>query len=451
MKAASMRRRLVWALLAAFVGVGAATALVGYRDAHRSVDSVLDAHLLQTAQLISAQAAHELDELDPQELRELAPWSQRVTVHVWDDDGRELYRSREAPRLEPVPADGSLSDVAVGAGLWRVYVTRDRATGARIAVAEDHAPREALARRIALDAVLPLVIALPVIGVLVGWVVRRGLQPLSALGAEIERRGAHALEPLGSAGVPVEVAPLVARLDDLLHRLRTSLEQERHFASNAAHELRNPLAALRAQAELARDSRDPAEGKAALEAVIKACDRLTRLVEQLLLLARVEESGALARTLRLDELARAVVADLAPAAIGAGHDLAFECEAPVTIEGDPALLDALIRNLVDNALRHGGDPARVTVRVAGGPQQASITVEDEGPGLAPDALERLGRRFERLDAPADSGVGLGLALVARIARWHGGELRLANRREGSGTQAEVTLSAPGHGDVYGRI
>lgn len=435
----SMQRRLVWALLAAFVGVGATTALIGYRDAHQSVDSVLDAHLVQTAQLITAQAAHELDEMDPQELSELAPWSQRLTVQVWGEDGEELYRSQDAPRLNALPADGSLGDVATEAGLWRVYVARDRATGTRVAIAEDHAPREALARRIALNAVLPLIVALPVIALLVGWIVRRTLQPLSALAAEIERRGADALEPLGSAGVPVEVLPLVARLDDLLQRLRASLEQERHFASNAAHELRNPLAALRAQAELARDSRDQAEGRAALDAVIKSCDRLTRLVEQLLLLARVEESGAVARPLRLDLLVRNAVAELAPAALAAGHDLAFECDGPVTLHGDPALLDALVRNLIDNALRHGGDPARITVKVAHGLAQARLSVDDEGPGLASDALERMGRRFERLDAPPDSGVGLGLALVARIAKWHGGVLRITNREDRSGTHAEVVL------------
>lgn len=439
MKPVSMQRRLVWALLGAFLGVGSATALIGYRDAHQSVDSVLDAHLLQTAHLITAQAAHELDEMDPEDLRELAPWSQRVTVQVWDEEGRELYRSREAPRLAPPPPDDALSDVEVGGSLWRVYVMRDRATGTRVAVAEDHAPREALARRIALDAVLPLVIALPVIALLVGWIVRRGLQPLSQLGEEIERRGAHALEPLGSDGVPEEARPLVARLDDLLQRLRTSLEQERHFASNAAHELRNPLAALRAQAELARDSRDQAEARRALEAVIKACDRLTRLVEQLLLLARVEESGGVAQPLRVDLLVRSIIADLAPSVLAAGQDIALECDGPVTVDGDQVLLGAMVRNLIDNALRHGGDPARITVHVDGGSQHARITVDDEGPGLAPDALERIGRRFERLDAPADYGVGLGLALVARIARWHGGDFRIFSREGRPGTRAEVML------------
>jgi signal transduction histidine kinase len=111
----------------------------------------------------------------------------------------------------------------------------------------------------------------------------------------------------------------------------------------------------------------------------------------------------------------------------------------VTVDGDQALLGAMVRNLIDNALRHGGDPARITVHVDGGSQHARITVDDEGPGLAPDALERIGRRFERLDAPADYGVGLGLALVARIARWHGGDFRIFSREGRPGTRAEVTL------------
>lgn len=439
MKQRSLQRRLIWTLLAAFVGVGAATATIGYRDAHRSVDSVLDAHLVQTARLVTAQAADEIDEMDPEELRELAPWSQRVTVQVWDEEGRSLYRSRDAPQLDPVPADESLADVAAGGRLWRVFVSRDRATGARVAVAEDHAPREALARRIALDAVLPLMIALPVIALLVGWIVQRGLHPLAAVGAEIERRGPQTLEPLGSADLPRELAPLVGRLDDLLARVRASLEQERHFASNAAHELRNPLAALRAQAELARDSRDASEARAALDAVITACDRLTRLVEQLLALARVEETGGVAASVRLDRLARDVVADLAPPALAAGRELALEAAEEVAVRGDATLLDALLRNLVDNALRHGGASGTVTVHVARTERTAVVAVEDEGPGLAAEAIERLGQRFERLTAPADTGTGLGLALVARIARWHGGELRFAPATSGVGVRAVVEL------------
>lgn len=439
MRPPSLQRRLVWTLLAAFLGVGAVTAAIGYRDAHHSVDSVLDAHLAQTARLVSAQAAHELDEMDPEELRELAPWSQRVTVQVLDEDGRTLYRSRDAPRLEVGMRDEIPTDVLVDGRLWRAFVSRDRATGARVVVAEDHAPREALARRIAFDAVLPLLIALPLIALLVGWLVRRGLRPLAEVGSEIERRGPEALEPLGAAGLPREMVPLVSRLDELLARVRTSLEQERHFASNAAHELRNPLAALRAQTELARDSREPAEARAALDTVIGACDRLTRLVEQLLTLARVEERGAATAPVSLDRMARDVVADLAPVALALGQELALEVAESVAVRGSATLLDALLRNLVDNALRHGGGAGVITVRVAKVADAAMISVEDEGPGLSPEAVERLGQRFERLDAPADKGTGLGLALVARIARWHGGELRFEAGAAGTGLRATVAL------------
>ena len=436
----SLRRRLTLTLVALFAAGGAVTAAIGYRDAHAQIDRILDAHLVQSASLLVAQASHELREVSEEDLNDLAPYHQQVAFQIWGPDGDLILRTRQAPRLRFDQLAVGLHEVQADGRLWRVYVAWDKARETMAQVAEDHAERVVLARRIAFATVLPMLIALPLLGLGAGWLVARGLKPLVEVSNELERRGPHALAPLPPRALPAEVQPLVNRLNELLERVRRSLEQERSFASNAAHELRNPLAALRAQAEVARDSRDSQVARTALDAVILACDRLTRLVEQLLALARVEELGTPSTPIRLDVLARDVAAALAPRAIAAGGDLALESPGPVHCAGNASLLEAVLRNLIDNALRHGGAGVSVRVCVAQDAEGCTLTVEDDGHGVASDRIGQLGNRFERADATPDTGSGLGLAIVERIARWHRGSLEFAPGGNGRGLR--VTLRLP---------
>lgn len=438
----SLRLRLTLTLVALFAAGGAVTAAIGYRDAHAQIDRILDAHLVQAASLLVAQASHELREVSEEDLKDLAPYHQQIAFQIWGPDGDLILRTRQAPRLGFAQLGAGLHEVRSDGRLWRVYVAWDEARETMAQVAEDHAERVVLARRIAFATVLPMLIALPLLGLGAAWLVARGLKPLADVSTELERRGPRALEPLPPQGLPAEVQPLVNRLNDLLERVRRSLEQERSFASNAAHELRNPLAALRAQAEVARDSRDAQGARTALDAVILACDRLTRLVEQLLALARVEELGTPSTPIRLDSLARDVAAVLAPRAIAGGGDLALESPGPVQCAGNASLLEAVLRNLIDNALRHGGAGASVRVSVEQDDGGCTLTVEDDGHGVAADRIGQLGNRFERADATPDSGSGLGLAIVERIARWHGGTLAFAPGANGRGLKVSLRLPPP---------
>ena len=206
MSAPSLQRRLTIALVGLFVCVGAATGFVGYRDAHRAMDSLLDAHLVQAAGLIRASATHEIDELDFEDLGAAGPWSQTVTLRIWSSDGELLYASPTGPALGLRALPEGLHDHRDGRGQWRVFVHRDPRRGVVLQLAEDHAERERLARRIAIDAVLPLLVALPLLALLTGWIVRRSLAPLRRVSDAIARRGPHALEPIGSHGV-VHLAP----------------------------------------------------------------------------------------------------------------------------------------------------------------------------------------------------------------------------------------------------
>lgn len=450
--ARSLRGVLLRTILAATVIGWVAAAAFTWFDSEREIDALLDAHLAQSARLLIAQSAHELEEVDLEDLRALAPYGQKVAFQVWDARGRLVLRSADAPVTRFAATADGFSNTLAGGEPWRVFSGRDRRSLALVQVAERHAVRHRIATQVALNTLLPMLVVLPLLALLLGWLVTRALRPLQALGHELARRDPRALAPLPLTGVPAEARPLVQRLNALFERVCDSLEQERRFTANAAHELRNPLAALRAQAEVARASRDPARTGAALDQVITACDRLARLVDQLLLLARVEAQSPALEPVALPELARELVAELAPAAIADGHDLGLVVDAPASVCGNRALLAALLRNLVDNALRHGAAPPDTTangsddasilhvdVRVGTRDGRAFVRVEDDGRGVPPEELARLGARFQRPTGTVAPGSGLGLALARRIAELHAGRLEFTAAAGGRGFRATLDL------------
>jgi two-component system sensor histidine kinase QseC len=239
----------------------------------------------------------------------------------------------------------------------------------------------------------------------------------------------------------MEVNPLVERLNALFARIAASMQAERRFTSHAAHELRTPIAAIRAQAEVARESVDPAARDVALAHVIEGCDRAARLVDQMLLLSRIDERASQGgpATSRLDEAASRVIADLAPAALENGVALELATDEAVSVAVDGALLDVLLRNLLDNAVRHGGPPGPVTVRCTEDADGARLEVADLGPGVDETELAQLGSRFYRASSARGPGSGLGLSIVERIAEGCGGTVRYRRGDDGRGFAVEVRL------------
>lgn len=446
MAAGSLRRRLLWLLIAALGVAWVVSTTLAYRSGHREIDAMLDAHLRQSARLLEAQSRLDGDTLDldddgddEDDEHQLDRYGTGVAFQLRTTAGQLLLRSTNAPHTPLSRAMRGFSVTQHDGRTWRVYSTLRGKDGIVVHVAEDHAMRERIARRVALSALAPMLLALPLLTLAVGWVTRRALRPLDALGEEIGRRDADDLSPVSPGPLPEELVPLVRRLDALFLRIRDSLDSERRFTSHAAHELRTPVAAVRAQAEVAATARDPQVREAALRHCIEACDRMTGLVSQLLLLARADELDALAHVqpCRLDDIARTVLAGLTPPASRANLVLGLDTRGDCGLRGDPALLAALLRNLVDNAIRHG----RGEVRVDLVQQDTSIVlrVQDDGAGVPAEALSQLGRRFYRGPDPQGTGSGLGLSIVGRIVALHGGSVRYANATPGPGFEAVVTL------------
>jgi two-component system OmpR family sensor kinase/two-component system sensor histidine kinase QseC len=276
------------------------------------------------------------------------------------------------------------------------------------------------------------------------WLTALALRPLQRVAAGVRQRDEQSLEPLPSHGLPDEVAPLVSALNALLQRLGQSLDTQRAFVSDAAHELRSPLTALKLQLQLLRRAGTEAERAAAIDALAAGIERAARLVEQLLALARTEPGAGAAALQRLDlsELVREAVADTVPLAVARGTQFELFADEPVFIDGDRAALAALVRNLADNAVRYSPPGARVELRVAQHGGAAALQVDDTGPGIPPAEREHVFDRFYRRGLADQSGTGLGLAIVRGVAQRHDAAVTLGDSPLG-GLRVSLRFGAAG--------
>jgi two-component system OmpR family sensor kinase len=292
--------------------------------------------------------------------------------------------------------------------------------------------REQIAAAAALRMITPVLLLLPALGLLIWLAVGRGLRPLEAVASAVQARTPAALQPLSDRGVPREVRPLVEALNDLLRRLGSALEAQRRFVADAAHELRTPLTALSLQVQLVERAASGEERAATLAAVKSGLARATRVVEQLLTLARQEpEAGGRPEAeIDLCELARLVIAGLIPLAEAKAMDLGMTRAEPVRVTGDREALRVLLANLVDNAVRYTPERGRVDISTFVAEGGAVIEVTDTGPGIPADERERVFDRFYRRAGGGAAGSGLGLAIVKAIAERHGATVELTEAPSG---------------------
>lgn len=295
-----------------------------------------------------------------------------------------------------------------------------------IVVAETMENRTTLTNDIIKGVIIPQFIVLPIAVVLVWFGLSRGVAPLNALQQRLRARRPDDLSPIDEGAAPSEIAPLVGAMNDLLDRLSANVQAQRRFVADAAHQLKTPLAGLRTQAELALRDASPEEMQASLRQLIMGSERATRLVNQLLLLARAENphSVALVPT-DLNAIARLQTLHWVPQSLAAKTDLGFEgTDAPLVIAGNDILLAELLNNLVDNALRYTPTDGHITVRVRSTPTRAILEVEDSGPGITLEERERVFDRFYRVLGTQAEGSGLGLSIVREIAQKHRAEVHI---------------------------
>ncbi|WP_431097859.1 ATP-binding protein [Polaromonas aquatica] len=458
----SLRRRLLWFVLAAIFLAALLQAATAYRGALQQADAMFDDHLQQMARSLRSGIPLNvpMEEADEDDRFE-------VYVQIWGQDGTQIFRSTRSA-LPPRAVLG-FSDVEAHGNRYRVYTLQTALQ--TVQIAQDLDARSARARTLALRAVLPFAYLTPLLMLAVWWVISRSLAPIERARRQVAGRLADDLSPLANDGLPDEVRPLVEELNLLFGRVRGAFEAQRHFVADAAHELRSPLTALKLQAQaLRRNDEEPAAREAAIARLNQGIDRAIRLVEQLLVLAREEAAGtaqtedgaspglaSVAATLvDLRDIVKLAVADVLP---HAGHrqiDLGLSGTEPlkaVQVKGHSEALRILLRNLLDNAVKYTPVGGQVDVSLGLQDGQPVLLVEDSGPGIAAEDRHRVFDRFYRAASvtaaagesanPAhpvltpETGSGLGLAIVKVIAERHGATLQLGTSERLGGLRVEV--------------
>ena len=447
-RARSLQARLLVPVLGLVAVVWLLIAAATWFDVRHEIDELLDGHLAQAAALLVVNQSSEGEgaEVRTSEAPVLHRYARKAAFQVFRD-GRLARRSANAP-IAPMLAPGEpfkagFRTVRIDGAAWRVFATQGAAPGIQIYVGEESTARAAILTAVIRSTLPPLALALPLLGLAVWWTVRRGVAPLRRLGAMLAARAPQALDPVVVDDAPAEMLPMVDALNGLFARIAELVETERRFTADAAHELRTPLAAIRAQAQVALAATDDAQRSHALRATLQGCDRTTRLVEQLLTLARLESgvAGAARAQVDLAAVARAVVAELAPQAMQKQQSIELDAPGAMPVAGDATLLAVLVRNLVDNAIRYSPPAARIAIALAGTQERLRLSVDDSGPGLAEAEAKRIGERFFRVAGSGQSGSGLGLSIVRRIAGVHGATVEVSSAGALGGLSVRVDFLA----------
>ena len=433
----SLRARLLWFLLAAIVLTAMAQAVIAYRTAHAEADVIFDYHMQQMALAlrsglpVNAAASTEPSSADGQ--------AADFVVQVWTADGLQVFRSADT-RL-PERSVLGFSDVSADGTTYRVFSMQ---SGSQIIqVAQDMAPRRVMASTLALRTVLPIAVMAPLLMILVWWVVNASMVPVARARLQVAQRRADELTEISEAGLPEEIRPLVHELNLLFARLSRAFDAQKSFVADAAHELRSPLAALKLQVQGLRGAGSDAARELAVARLTAGIDRATRLVEQLLVLARQQASAATrvkTEPVVLADIVRQELIDATSSAQAHALDIGLAHADEDSVAGQPGALRILVRNLIDNALKYTQSGGKIDLEVCRAGDRIVLGVDDSGPGIAESDRARVLDRFYRVEGTQTPGSGLGLAIVHAIADFHHATLTLGRSATLGGLR--VTLSFP---------
>jgi two-component system sensor histidine kinase QseC len=447
----SLQRRLLLYLLLCAPLVWAVALLVSADRARHEVNELFDTEIIRLARQVQstldsvAASGRPLPAPEPggeADLRDLA-------IAVWNADGNLLLVDDQGVLLPRRPDASGFVDLRLNGEPWRVYYLQSPEGEWLVAAGQREYERDELVRDLLGSQLLPWLLVLPVLLAAMAWAVRQALAPVRSLTAELRGRSADALQPLRAVGAPVELRPMVDAMNGLFSRIEATLARERRFMADAAHELRTPLAVLRAQWDVLRRAPDAAARRRAEERLEAGLARMDRLVTQMLALSRLEATERLSTQARADwpAIVEQVVGDVLPLAERRRVELACDWPPQGTpafpLHGDGDLLAVLLRNLVDNAARYAPEGSTVALRF----RADGFAVENDGPPLSSETLAHLGERFRRVEGQAEIGSGLGVSIAQRIAALHGLALRFGTGASGRGVVAEVM---PADGTVGAR-
>ncbi len=441
----SLKLRLTLLFLALSLPAWFAASLVAWQQTRDTLDKLFDTQQMLFAKRLLTM---DLDEIRaPERMREVPKKAKHgrldddaLAFAIYTPDGRMVLNDGENGRDIPYHYrrdgfdNGQLND---DNDEWRFLWLTAPDGKYRVVVGQEHEYRQEMALDVVRSQFTPWLVALPIMLLVLIVLLSRELRPLKKLRQTLRARTPDATDRLATQGVPIEVRPVVDALNQLFARTQAMMARERRFTSDAAHELRSPLTALKVQTEVAQLSLDDPQAQAkALTQLHAGIDRASRLVEQLLTLSRLDSLESLddVEPLNMADLLQSVVMDSYHPAQQAGIEIRLNILDPqVTRTGQQLLLSLLVRNLLDNAVRYSPRGSRVEVTL----DTHSVIVRDNGPGIAPDALTRIGERFYRPPGQDQTGSGLGLSIVKRIAALHRMTVTLGNGQDG-GFEARIS-------------
>lgn len=432
----SVKTRLLVALTLVLALTTLATGLAMYTSVQREVDRLLDNSLKEVALSFDSLRPRDLTPLH----RTLGNREQSVVIQVYDLRSGERALSRN---MEPLPIldHVGFSDFSLNGKNWRCF-TYLNPKGLIIEVAQPLFVRSEIAFQTAKPVLLPLLLMILLLGLVVWVIIGQGFSALNKTTRAIARRSPTSLQPLSLKGMPTEVEPLVNALNELLAQLSESIKAQQRFASDAAHELRTPLTALTLQIQLAERAKTDEARTKAFARLKEGVKRATRLVTQLLTMARLDPDNRSRPFLPLDItlLAQSVAEDLAPIAEQKHIQLSAISRQPSIVVANEDALRLLITNLCDNALRYTPEGGKIQIETFIRDKEAVIRVCDNGPGIKPEERERIFERFYRAEGTKTiPGTGLGLAIVRRVAELHGGTPSVTDGINGKGVCFQISF------------
>jgi len=460
----SLRARLRWLIVGALLIVLVPLGVLSSHSELKELDELMDGRLAQSARTLEVLIQHagvssllgqaSLSETVPiptvaaMKLARSQPastYEAEVGFQVFDKRGHAMLATANVIKLPaPHQADAAFQDLHTGQYSWRVYTLQDIGQGVVIRTAERYDSRNGIMRAMWLDHGAPLLFGLPILALLVGWAVARGLRPLAALTLALSSREPGSRDLILLDRTPLELQPVLAALNVQLQRQEDALERERRFSADVAHELRTPLASIMINLESAMATDHPTEARDSLSGAQLSVVSLARRIEQLLALARLEAGVASTQRTSVDlvDIASDVIEELTTIIADSGVQLDFVYQRPeIIVLGYEAGLAALLRNLVENALRHVSRGGQVQLVIEQGVSEAILKVIDDGPGIPPEQRAAVFGRFHRGKTSRGEGYGLGLSIVQRAAELHGASIALLDSPFETGLCVRVIIPA----------
>ena len=458
----SIRKRLLILLLLIISIVGTVSLIGSYYSARHEVQELFDAQLAQSTRVLRAMLMQpirsgrttEVDKLlteiplltdkklidhgfEPQHGHE---YESKIAFQVWKRPGELIFHSSSAPvkgfsHEALVSGQFGYSDELIDGKLWRVFSLPDKSNSYVFKAGELYDVRNELIHGISLNLMMSSIIGIIILAILIWVGIGRGLLPLNNIAREVTQRTPRYLSDIDMTEIPLEIIPLVTSLNDLFKRVDASLESERRFTDDAAHELRTPLAALKTQVQVALRSDKKNEQQQSLDKIVSGVDRATHLVEQLLELARSQgeqyHDGIKSQ--------QVVLYDACSQAIANTLD-ATKNDVNIVLSGDKDIivmmnivgLSVLLRNILDNAVRYSPDNSEIDVKIKQQNNQVELTVTDHGPGIPSELQERVFDRFYRVPGTKKTGSGLGLAIAKQIALSNNVTMNIHNNSSSEG-------------------